>query len=82
MTRDDTGRASWPTHPDGSIRGRLAAGYGTGPSTARRAPTPAETKQAEAIRAAIARGVQITPAMRMTLGQYDLDHFISKENDQ
>ncbi|MGY1733906.1 hypothetical protein ACI798_20545 [Geodermatophilus sp. SYSU D01045] len=82
MTHDDTGRASWPTHPDGSVRGRLAAGHATSSTASRRTPTPAETKHAEAIRAAIARGEPVTPAMRMTLGQYDLDHATGKETQQ
>jgi hypothetical protein len=71
MTRDDTGRHAWPTHAEPTPRSRLAAGHAAGQTgNGGRAPTAAERKNAEAIRAAIARGVQVSPAMRMAAG-YD-----------
>ncbi len=76
-----TDSSPWPTHAPGT-RARLAAGHAAGPTTARRTPVPAEHKQAEAIRAAITRGERVTPAMRMALGQYDLDHAASKGSNQ
>jgi hypothetical protein len=73
MTTDDTGRHFWPTHMPGTRGSLLSAGHGAGStSSGGREPTRAERKQAEAIRAAIARGEQVTPAMRMSAGYDEL----------
>lgn len=72
---------SWPSHAPGT-RARLAAGHAAGPNATSRTPTTAERRQAEAIRAAIARGEPVTPGMRLTLGLYDATTATRKENDQ
>jgi hypothetical protein len=80
MTTDDTGRHPWPSHAPG-IKARLSSGHGAGStSNGGRKPTAAERNQAKAIRAAIARGEPVTPAMRMSAGYDDLATTTTEEN--
>jgi hypothetical protein len=79
MTTDDTGRHAWPSHMPGTRASRLTTGHGAGTTgTGGRTPTAAEHKRAKAIRAAIARGEPVTPAMRIEAGYDDLTP--TKEN--